>query len=762
MQAHEYPRKIALVGNYLPRRCGIATFTYDLAHALRSQYPRADYLVVPVNDVHEGYQYPEEVRFEIYQEAIDDYRKAADFLTFADCDVISLQHEYGIFGGKAGRHVLAFLHAVRIPVVTTLHTVLRDPTPNQRSVMEELAALSTRLVVMSGRGAGMLRDVYGVPERKIEVIPHGIPDMPFVDPNFYKDQFGVEGKHVLLTFGLLSPNKGIENVLRALPRVLEEFPDCVYIVLGATHPNLLKTEGETYRLSLERLAADLGVEKNVIFYNRFVDAKELKEFLGCADIYITPYLNPAQVTSGTLSFAFGCGKAVISTPYWHAEELLAEDRGILVPFRDPDAVAEAVLALLRDEPRRHAMRKRAYLVGRDMVWSNIAHMYMKTFIQARRDMRRGRPQVIKTLDKRRKGLPEIRLDHLWRLTDSTGIFQHARFSFPNFAEGYCTDDNARAFMLTVRLEEVGVATEEVYRLAVRYAAFVNNAFNPERKRFRNFMTFDRRWEEDVGSEDCHGRAVWALGTCIGRSKRQDFKMWAAQLFEEALPEVLRMRSPRAWAFTLLGIGEYAEKLSGVRQVNQVREELLGRLIDSYRRTASEEWKWFEDVVSYDNAVLPHALLAAHGGNGAEDDAVRIGLEALRWLVDLQMVDGGHFRPVGTEGYRRGETRSCYDQQPLEAWAACSACITAFRLTDDPFWSRAAGRIFEWFLGRNDVGIALYNPITRGCHDGLHVDRVNQNQGAESTLAFLLALTEMHLFQNMLVAREEEKKESLPA
>src|SRR5689334_11240948 len=372
-------QKIAFIGDHLPRKCGIATFTSDLLGAVQSAHPASRCLAVSVNDLPGGYEYPDVVRFEIEEQDLSSYLRAADFLNISNVDVVCLQHEFGIYGGPAGGHILALLRELRMPVVITLHTILREPRADQRRVMQELIARSSRLAVMAERGRQMLQEIYQAPPAKIDLIPHGIPDMPFVDPNYYKDQFGVEGRVVLLTFGLLSPNKGIEHVLNALPQILAEFPDVVYIVLGATHPNELREQGEAYRLGLERLAKKNQVQKNVIFYNRFVELEELKEFIGAADIYITPYLNEAQITSGTLAYAFGAGKAVVSTPYWHAAELLADGRGMLVPFGDDLAIANEVAGLLKDPTHRHAMRKTAYKMGREMVWSNTARLYMGSF-----------------------------------------------------------------------------------------------------------------------------------------------------------------------------------------------------------------------------------------------------------------------------------------------------------------------------------------------------------------------------------------------
>src|SRR6266478_4806260 len=437
MQTASEIRKLAFLGNYLPRKCGIATFTADICGALATEFPKTQCFAVPGNDAEEGYEYPPEVRFEIQEQDLASYERAADFLNIGNTSVVSLQHEFGIYGGPAGSHVVPLLRALKMPVVTTLHTILRQPTNDQRRVMQEILALSTRVVVMSQTAREFLQQTFDPPLEKIDVIPHGIPDMPFVDSNFYKDKFGVEGKLVLLTFGLLSPNKGIELVLKALPAILKEFPDVVYIILGATHPTLVREQGETYRFSLERLAKKNKIEKNVIFYNRFVTIEELKEFIGAADLYITPYLNEAQITSGTLAYAFGSGKAVISTPYWHARELLAEDRGVLVPFGDSKAIATEVVGLLRDETRRHAIRKNAYMLGREMIWSNVAKQYLRSFEQARLGgtVASRKSFATKTLDRQPRELPDLKHDHLSRMTDSTGNFQHAIFSAPNFSEG---------------------------------------------------------------------------------------------------------------------------------------------------------------------------------------------------------------------------------------------------------------------------------------------------------------------------------------
>ncbi len=753
-------RKIAFIGNYLPRKCGIATFTGDLRNAVQGAIPNGICPVVAVSDRAEGYDYPEDVRFEIAEQNADDYVRAAEYLNFLNVDVVCLQHEFGIYGGPSGSHILSMLRRLRMPIVSTLHTILKQPNPEQRRVMQELTSLSSKLVCMSDSGHSILKEVYGVPERKIDVIAHGIPDMAFTDPNFYKDQYGVEGRRVLLTFGLLSPNKGIEKVIEALPEIVAEYPDVVYIVLGATHPNLVRDHGEVYRESLIALADKLGVSEHVRFFDQFVELDELKRFLGAADLYITPYLNPAQITSGTLAYAFGCGKAVVSTPYWHAEELLADGRGVLVPFGDSAAISREVRGLLHDESRRHAMRKRAYMLGREMIWPKVAEEYLATFEAARKSRSERQLKVVprRTAGSRELQLPELGFEHLKRMSDSTGMLQHARFAFPNYAEGYCIDDNARALMLTVELETRGVGGGEIAQLATRYASFVDYAFNAEVGRFRNFMSYDRRWLESVGSEDSQARAIWALGTCVGRTQRRELRAWAADLFMRALPAIERTQSPRAWSFALLGIREYLRRLRGDRVVAKLQLELLTRLIALYDQVKSPGWHWFEDVVSYDNARMAQAVLATAGKNPELSGAREIGLEALRWLTEQQRAERGHFRPIGSNGfYRKGEPRARFDQQPLEAHATVSACSEAFRITGDRVWLEEARRAFGWFLGQNDLDTSVYNPDSGGCRDGLHVDRVNLNEGAESTLAFLTALVEIQALEGHVVTSDEEPK-----
>ncbi|MBN1773925.1 MAG: glycosyltransferase family 4 protein [Deltaproteobacteria bacterium] len=742
------PRRVAFVGSSLPRQCGIATYTADLAEALGALYRQVEFLSVAMTDLRAAYAYPPTVRFEIPESDIGAYRRAADFLNINDVDLVSLQHEFGLFGGPAGSHVLALLRDLRMPVVTTLHTVLREPDPHQRRVMDELAQLSSRLVVMSRRGRELLQEVYGVAPERIDLIHHGIPDVPFVDPNFFKDKFGVEGRPVLLTFGLLSPNKGIEYAIEALPALVAARADVVYLVVGATHPHLRRREGEAYRLSLARLARERNVAGHLMFHDRFVSKDELVEFLGAADVYLTPYLSEAQSTSGTLAYAAGMGKAVVSTPYWHAQELLAEDRGVLVPFRDAAALATATLELLDNHARRHAMRKRAYLMGRAMVWPRVAQSYMESFTQPEPvDRRAGRPAVAAS-----DVLPPLNLSHLLRMTDDTGLFQHAIFDIADRSHGYTTDDNARAVVLAMLLEAAGDDTLIQSGHAARYLSFLAYALDSASGRYRNFLSFDRRWLEEVGSEDSHARALWALGTVLGRTANEGLRGMASRLFDVSLRSLLEFKSPRAWAFGLLAIHEYLRKLSGDLVASDARAVLAERLLDLHRRVATDDWPWFEESLSYCNARLPHALLLCAQWMD-RGDLRDVALRSLEWLARIQVSADGCFAPVGSNGfYKRGQEMARFDQQPVEASAMLSACLEAHAMTGEERWRTAAQSAFDWFLGRNDLRAPVYDPATGGCRDGLHPDRINRNQGGESTLAFLLSLVEMQSAQSIIRER----------
>src|ERR1022692_1211504 len=749
------PSRIAVIGNYLPRQCGIATFTTDLCTAISAEYGTARLLALPVNDTEEGYDYAARVRWALSQDDLKSYQDAADFLNFNNIDMVCLQHEFGIFGGKAGSHILHLLRALKMPVVTTLHTVLREPGPDQLAVMEEIAELSDRLIVMSQLSSQFLQEIFKVPGSKIDMVPHGVPDLPFLDPTFYKDRFGVEGKAWLLTFGLLAPNKGIENVIQALPQILAKHKNVAYIVAGATHPHILRREGDKYRASLQALAKEAGVEAQVIFHDHFATPEEMAAFIGAADIYITPYRYEEQVVSGTLAYALGAGKAIISTPYWHAIELLDDRRGALVPFQNPDAIANKTIELLNTPAIRHAMRKRAYLFARDMVWKKVAQGYMESFARVRSD-RMETPRVhfsASAIPKALNRLPELKLNHVNALTDDTGMLQHAIFTIPNRGEGHTTDDNARALIFTVMLEQLGgdriaKAHSITTDFSSRYLSFLEHAFNSADGRFRNFLGYDRQWNKPQGSEDCHGRALWSLGTVLGRSSNRGLRMAAGRLFEFSLPAAVKFYSPRASAYILLGIQEYLNSYPGDRDAQKVRSVLARRLLEMYESIRRPDWKWFENVVAYGNARLPQALLLV-GSACSDDRMVSTGLEALYWLMKTQCCETNHhFIPIGSQGfYHQGGEKARFDQQPIEAAGAVSACLDAYRVTGDKRWRTEAWSAFNWFLGDNDLQLPLYDSITGGGRDGLHPERANQNQGAESTLSFLMALLEMHALDN---------------
>jgi glycosyltransferase involved in cell wall biosynthesis len=748
-------RQIALLGNYMPRQCGISTFTTDLATAISAEFGELDCAVLAMNDAGKRYAYGERVRFEIAESDLAAYRRATDFLNVGGVDVLSLQHEYGIFGGKAGSHVLSLLRELRMPVVTTLHTILGKPTLEQRRVMDEILRISSRVVVMSKHGAGLLGEIHGVPESKIDLIPHGIPSFPSARAS--KQHLGLDGRAVILTFGLLSPDKGIEYVIDALPAVVARHPEATYVVLGATHPHVKERHGEAYRSSLEIRARKLGVEANIIFHDRFVSLPELTEFLSAADIYITPYLNPEQITSGTLAYAVGAGKAVVSTPYLYASELLADGRGMLVPWRDSTAISGTLNELLGDREKLRALGERAALCGRGMVWPTVARRYMQSMQRAQSEHASTRRTTFqaKTLAKRPLDLPELNLHHLRAMTDDTGLLQHAAFSVPRYDDGYCLDDNARALLLMALVEDAGSEDRATTRaLASRYLAFVNHAFNPDLRRFRNFMSYARRWTEECGSEDSHGRALWALGAVVGRSSEPGRQSLSRHLFHAALPVVSEFDSPRGWALALLGIHEYLRAFQGESSVEALQRLLAERLLGRFQAKGSGDWPWCEDSVTYDNPRLPQALIVS-GSRLENPEMIAVGLRSLGWLAQIQRAQDGTFEPIGSNGfYPRASDKAHFDQQPLEACAMVSACLEAWRASGDERWTREMRGAFRWFLGENQLQHSLYDPATGGCRDGLHPDRPNENQGAESTLSFLMALAEMAALDGELRLREE--------
>jgi glycosyltransferase involved in cell wall biosynthesis len=742
-------QRVAFIGNYLPRRCGIATFTYDLHRAVSAARPDLETCVVAMTDSGRTYDYPPAVHFEIHDETIGDYVKAAEFLNGAGFDVVCLQHEYGIFGGEAGGHIIELLSRLEMPVVTTLHTVLEKPTAIQHDVMRRIIDMSAKIVVMSEKGYEFLRSVHDVPTRKIEVVAHGIPDFPFLEPDHAKAKFDFAEKMIILTFGLLSPNKGIETMLDAMPDIIKSCPNALYVILGATHPNLVRQQGEAYRDSLTARVRDRGIESHVVFFNQFVDQATLLDFISMCDVYATPYLNEAQMTSGTLAYSFGLGKAVVSTPYWHAKELLSDGCGILVPFADAKAFSIEIAGLLTNDVRRYSMRKRAYAASRSMTWMQTAKRYLTVFETESENARPGISLPIDAIVAGRNGhvIPEIQTGHFLSLCDSTGMLQHAVYSVPDRCHGYCSDDNARALLFSSLLTNFGEVQLSKSTTA-RFAAFIQHAWNPDTRRFRKLMSYDRRWLEQQGSEDSHGRTLWALAECARKDVDLSRRRWAGALFKTALPVVEEFSSPRAWAFSLLGLDAYCTLVVGDVLANRLRRLLADRLMSLISVTETKDWVWFEDLLAYDNARLPQALIQT-GLTTHTPAYVEVGLRSLRWLNALQTTASGYFRPVGTKSFGRLRQKpEAFDQQPVEASATISACLAAWRADDGAEWPLEAFRAFEWFLGENDLQIPLIDPETGSCSDGLHPDRCNENKGAESVLSYLLSLVEIRRLKRM--------------
>ncbi len=735
--------RIAFIGNSLPRRCGIATFTADLHNAVKGCRPDILSGIIAMNDSGSHYSYPSSVLLTVNDMTVKEYVDAAAFLNSQHFDVVSLQHEFGIFGGEAGEHIIALLSRLKMPVVTTFHTVLARPKSAQRAVMGRIIALSSKVVVMAEKGRELLLTVYGVPLEKIEVIPHGIPDAAFAEPDQAKAELGFAGQPVILTFGLLSPNKGIEVMIDAMSHILEKSPDAVYVVLGATHPNLVREQGEEYRASLQDRARELGINEHVVFLDQFVDQATLLKFISMCDVYVTPYLTEAQMTSGTLAYSYGLGKAVVSTPYWHAQELLADGRGLLVPFGDVDAIGQEVADLLTDDTRRNAMRRRAYASSRSMTWAMTAERYLAVFQSVRQ---RQHLKLVASRDPKddvmaNNNPPEIQTGHFLSMCDDTGLFQHAIHAVPDRVHGYCVDDNARALLVACTLNTSPDARLS-QTLTSRFAAFIQHAWNPDRSRFRNFMSFDRRWLEESGSEDSHGRTLWALGVCAARDTDPARREWAAILFEKALPIVERFRSPRAWAFTLLGLGAITAAGTAHPDMQRMQRLLATWLQTIFTAVETPDWVWFEEGLSYDNARLCQAMIVT--GLALKDDTyVETGLRSLRWLTTMQTSPAGNFRPVGSKSF--GDLRQWpnpFDQQPLEAAATISACAAAFQADAEPQWDAEAMRAFNWFMGKNDLGLSLVDVANGSCCDGLHPDRRNENRGGESVVSYLLALFEV--------------------
>lgn len=734
--ARDAKRNVVFISTFPPRKCGIATFTADLIqNAAASAGGQFAPLVVAMRSSPAA-KYADPVKFEIRQHVRRDYICAADYINFSHVDLVSVQHEFGLFGGPAGSYLGVLLKRLKAPIVTTLHTILESPEPEYRDAMMELCEYSKLIVTMNERGVDMLSGIYGVGQDKVMLIPHGIPDLPFVDSNYYKHKLGLEGRRTILTFGLISKNKGIEVMLQAMPRIIEDHPDVVYIVLGMTHPLVQEREGESYRSSLQQIVTDLHLQDHVVFHNRFVGDEELHNFLCAADVYVTPYLHREQLTSGTLAFAVGTGKAVVSTPYWAATELLADNRGRLVPFSDSPQLAQTIMDLLQNDSLFYELRGRAYDYGRARTWPKIGQAYWKLFSEiqaplhiatkagvAQAEMLSGIP------------VPDPSLDHLIRITDDTGLFQHAKFAIPNRDHGYCTDDNARAAIVVARYYAQCPDRKALHLLDV-YLSFLMHAQNPDGS-IRNFMDFDRSWWENEPPHDALGRTLWALGTVIAHPPSPAYLSFAKDCFDHSVIQVQKQH-PRSIAYAMLGMFDYLRQFPGASEIKREMELAANSLVRQYEENRFADWEWFEDILTYDNAVLPHALFVA--GISLEDEVyIETARKTAEFLLD-NTFEGDHFSFVGCSGwYERGKARAVFDQQPIEAAGTVMMLRTAYDATGDPRFLTLQRRAFDWFLGTNDLGVTLYDFRTQGCHDGLMAGGVNGNQGAESTVSFMLAL-----------------------
>ncbi|MBK8551989.1 MAG: glycosyltransferase family 4 protein [Ignavibacteria bacterium] len=751
---------ISLISSYVPRRCGIATFSNDLANSIKN-FDSNEFSVniSALNDIPEGYKYSSDVNFEIKDKNINDFKEAANYLNLSDSDVINIQHEFGLYGGDAGSNILYLINKLNKPIVTTLHTVLENPSKEELKVLQEIGSRSSYMVVQSQRSFDMLENIAKIPKRKIKYIPHGAHDVPFLDPAFYKDKFKLSEKKVILTFGLLGPGKGFEDAIRALKYVTERYHDVMFIILGATHPNVKKQFGESYRNSLENLVSNLGLENNVIFINRFVETKELLEYILMSDIYVSPYKNKEQAVSGTLTYALGCGKAIVSTPYWYAEELLQNEKGILVPFDDPDAMGAAITDLLLDENKRNRLRKNAYDAGRDLTWENVGRRYTEIFQKAAEDFKTPKSfPVISSLNNILPSLPDVNLTHLKNMTDDTGIFQHATYSIPNPNHGYCTDDNVRALLVAV-MHKVHFNDDSIDPYINRYLQFVYNAFNPEKGLFKNFMSYDRRWLDDVGSDDCNGRVIFAFGYLIRNVKSHSILGLVKNLFDASIKNMLDIRSPRAIAYIILGCISYLDKFSGASEIRKILNKFSHSLYEFYANTKSGDWLWFENSLTYANARLPQALIVAGKCLKKRNLHLQVLSHSDGFMIIYMIKKKKYLSLIGNEKwFVKGETKSKYDQQPVEIPGLIDACYEAHLSTNDNLWISRTGTAFSWFLGNNDRQEPMIDFSTGGCYDGLTSTKINENQGAESSLSWLSSLYKMiDISQKLQMNNKENTK-----
>lgn len=717
------PMRIALVGNYAPRRCGIATFTSDIVKSLRTFRSEVGVEVYALDDPARPLAYGD-IAGIIDATDREDHLRTARRINESGVDAVWLQHEFGIFGGPDGAMACDLIDGLAAPLVLTLHTVLSEPSERQRAIVCHLISRASRIMVMSQRSRELLETMYDAPRDLVEVIEHGAPDRPFGRHEQFKQRLGLGGRKVMMSFGLLGPGKGLEAVIRALPAIAGRHPEILYRIVGATHPNLVASEGEAYREKLMALAEELAVADHIAWDNRFLATDELLDQLEACDIYITPYPGLDQSTSGTLSYAVALGKAVVSTPYIHARELLANDVGLLIEPNSHEAIVTAVNTLLDAPDELAAMQCRAYARGRETIWPRFADASARLLAGACAPEAKEPPQT---------AIPG--LSAVLAMSDATGMLQHSVGVVPDRRHGYCLDDTARALMLMNVAQ--GLSAAERMKLSLAYASFVQSAWNPDRQRFRNFMNYDRTWCEDEGSEDSNGRAVWALGQTWERAPDRDLGHWALNLYEEVQPAIAAMASPRTIAFVMLGACAVLRRIPDHRASRELVEhggDVLIRLLGAGRRP---DWAWFEAVLGYDNPRLSQALIEA-GAALCRESWIGSGLETLQWICAQQVSAKGQFRPIGSESFGKAHAYLPFDQQPLEAQAAIEAAQVAWRATGGAFWLEHARTAWRWFFGGNDRGVVLADMATGRCRDGLTPRGANTNCGAESILAFQLS------------------------
>ncbi len=733
--------KVIVLGCFPPRLCGIATFTRDTVAALQMVGQDLEVSVIAMDDASQTGGFEKPVVASIKQHDLGSYVDAATFINEQKPDCLVIQHEFGIFGGPAGEYLLTLLSLVKVPVITIFHTILERPDYSQSRVMRRLLHRSTRLIAMAQRGAEMLRDVYGATSDKIAVIPHGAPTRPYVDPEEMRKKLGIGTERMISTFGLLSPNKGIESVIHAMPDVLAQFPSTTYAILGVTHPHLVTREGEAYRSSLESLAKSLGVSESIKFVNRFVDNAELFDYLQASDVYITPYLNEAQITSGTLSYALALGCYVISTPYWHAKEVFSECPGTLVPRGDVGEIRRALTELFSDSDALTDSRRKVYQWAEGTRWPEFGERLSNLIIEA---VKAGN-RISHISERRGPAFPAVALKAVERMTDNCGIFQHSRFGVPDRDHGYCVDDNARALIMINDLIRRGMIGADIERLHAIYAGFVLHAFDEATGTFRNFMGYDRTWVADAPSQDSQGRTFWALGHAAATAQYHGNAGWAATVLQKCIDQVEQITSPRAKAFVILGCAELMQSASRSDGYSALMQRFSDDLLRQLLQAKGEGWNWLEDTLSYDNGRILQALLVA-GRLARKEAAIKASLSSLDWLCEIQLIDHGIFAPIGSESFGRVRQPPLpYDQQPIEAAAMLDACYQALLASRDVKWWRRAKTIFSWFYGLNSHEVSLVDPVTGHCHDGLNRSGLNLNAGAESLLAFQMSVCTYQAF-----------------